>query len=77
MGIVKELIHHTHTCIATMGHSSFSHGADGYSGTLPGEQDEVIMTGLEIAMSREVFGWPIYTIVIAAGQVCFFDSCLF
>ena len=28
------------------------------------------MTGLQIFMSREVFGWPIYTIVIAIGQVC-------
>lgn len=27
------------------------------------------MTGLQIAMSREVIGWPLYTIVIALGQV--------
>ncbi|KIY70932.1 glycosyltransferase family 5 protein [Cylindrobasidium torrendii FP15055 ss-10] len=27
------------------------------------------MTGLQIAMSREVFGWPLYTIIIAAGQM--------
>jgi alpha-1,3-glucan synthase len=27
------------------------------------------MSGLQIAMSREVIGWPLYTIVIALGQV--------
>lgn len=27
------------------------------------------MSGLQIAMSREVAGWPLYTIVIALGQV--------
>jgi alpha-1,3-glucan synthase len=31
--------------------------------------DVVIMTGLQIAMSREVIGWPLYTIVLALGQV--------
>jgi hypothetical protein len=36
-------------------------------GTQP---DVVPMTGLQIAMSREIGGWPLYTIVIAAGQVC-------
>ena len=51
-----------------MGASSFG-GVDGYSGPLPGGNDEVIMTGLQIAMSREVFGWPLYTIIIAAGQM--------
>lgn len=30
------------------------------------------MTGLQIAMSRELGGWPLYTIVIATGQVCIF-----
>jgi alpha-1,3-glucan synthase len=30
-----------------------------------------IMTGLQIAMSREIGGWPLYTIVIALGQVNF------
>ncbi|TFK42547.1 hypothetical protein BDQ12DRAFT_281172 [Crucibulum laeve] len=29
----------------------------------------VPMTGLQIAMSREVGGWPLYTIVIALGQM--------
>lgn len=51
------------------GASSFVPGADGYSGPLPGENGEVVMTSLQIALSRELFGWPIYTIVIAAGQV--------
>lgn len=27
------------------------------------------MTGIQIAMSRELGGWPLYTIVIAAGQM--------
>jgi len=27
------------------------------------------MSGLQIAMSREIAGWPLYTIVIALGQV--------
>jgi alpha-1,3-glucan synthase len=29
----------------------------------------VIMSGLQIAMSREIIGWPLYTVVIALGQV--------
>jgi hypothetical protein len=28
-----------------------------------------IMTGLQIAMSREIYGWPLYGIIMAAGQV--------
>ena len=28
------------------------------------------MTGLQIAMSREIFGWPLYSLVMATGQVC-------
>lgn len=44
-----------------------------YSGPLPNGNDIVIMTGLQIAMSRELFGWPLYTIVIALGQV---SSCI-
>lgn len=50
--------------------SAFTPGIDGYSGPLPTEQnDVVIMTGLQIAMSRELGGWPLYTIIIAAGQM--------
>ncbi|PCH38049.1 glycosyltransferase family 5 protein [Wolfiporia cocos MD-104 SS10] len=40
-----------------------------YSGPLPNGNDVVIMSGLQIAMSREIFGWPLYTIVIACGQM--------
>ncbi|KAL4253159.1 glycosyltransferase group 1 family protein [Abortiporus biennis] len=50
-----------------MGNGSFN--GEGYSGPLPNDNNEVVMTGLQIAMAREVFGWPIYTIVIAAGQM--------
>ncbi|KAI0950602.1 hypothetical protein AcV7_009015 [Taiwanofungus camphoratus] len=42
---------------------------DDYSGPLPHGNDVVIMTGLQIAMSRELFGWPLYTIIIALGQM--------
>ena len=41
-----------------------------YSGPLPNGMDVPTMTGLQIAMSREIFGWPLYAIVIGAGQVC-------
>lgn len=44
--------------------------ADGYTGPPNDQGDVVIMTGLQIAMAREIGGWPLYTIVIAAGQVC-------
>jgi alpha-1,3-glucan synthase len=41
-----------------------------YDGPLAHDQGEVvIMTGLQIAMSREIGGWPLYTIVMALGQV--------
>ncbi|CDO74608.1 Glycoside Hydrolase Family 13 / Glycosyltransferase Family 5 protein [Trametes cinnabarina] len=51
--------------------STFSHNPmnGDYSGPLPNGQDVVIMTGLQIALSREVFGWPLYTIIIAVGQM--------
>jgi len=32
-------------------------------------QDGPPMTALQIALAREVFGWPLYTIVIALGQM--------
>ena len=47
-----------------------SHLNGDYSGPLPNGNDVVIMTGLQIALAREVFGWPLYTIIIATGQVC-------
>ena len=34
-----------------------------------GQPEMVPMTRLQVAMSREIGGWPLYTIVIAAGQV--------
>ena len=51
--------------------AGFGHSADGYSGALvnEGPNDVVVMTGLQIAMAREIGGWPLYTIIIAAGQV--------
>ncbi|CCM02383.1 uncharacterized protein FIBRA_04479 [Fibroporia radiculosa] len=35
----------------------------------PNEKDVVIMSSLQIAMSREIFGWPLYGIVIGIGQM--------
>lgn len=43
-----------------------------YEGPLhhEGPPPEVVpMTGLQIALSRELKGWPLYTIIIALGQV--------
>ncbi|KAF8274895.1 modular protein with glycoside hydrolase family 13 and glycosyltransferase family 5 domains [Lactarius quietus] len=41
-----------------------------YDGPLANDQGEVVvMTGLQIALSREIGGWPLYTIIIALGQV--------
>lgn len=55
-------------------HQQFS-TAD-YNGPLRNEPNEphenvdvVVMTRLQIAMSREIGGWPLYTIVIGLGQV--------
>jgi alpha-1,3-glucan synthase len=45
-----------------------------YDGPLHNEANQppsVPMTGLQITMSREIGGWPLYTIVIGLGQVCF------
>lgn len=36
--------------------------------TLP-QPEQVSMTGLQIFMAREIGGWPLYTIIIALGQV--------
>lgn len=51
--------------------SAFTPGIDPYNSPMGNESsnDVVVMSGLQIAVSREIFGWPIYTIVIAAGQV--------
>ena len=40
-------------------------------------QPEVVMTRLQVAMSREIGGWPLYTIVIAAGQVRIYSNTSF
>ena len=42
---------------------------DNYSGPLPHETNETPMTGLQIAMQREIAGWPLYTIIMALGQM--------
>jgi alpha-1,3-glucan synthase len=47
-------------------------GFSEYDGPLQhdvGQPDVVVMTRLQIAMSREIGGWPLYTIVIGLGQV--------
>ena len=31
--------------------------------------DGPIMSGLQIAMQRQIGGWPLYAIIMAAGQV--------
>ena len=36
--------------------------------------DGVVMTRMQIALQREIGGWPLYTIILALGQVCF-SSC--
>jgi alpha-1,3-glucan synthase len=41
-----------------------------------GPPETVPMTGLQIALSRELGGWPLYTIIIALGQVCSMSSIL-
>lgn len=56
--------------------SAFSPGE--YDGPLrhhdAGPPEEVQMTGLQIALAREIGGWPLYTIIIAAGQVSSDDA---
>lgn len=50
-------------------------GADYDDARHDAAQPEVVpMTRLQIAMSREIGGWPLYTIVIAAGQVCIYST---
>jgi len=41
---------------------------DDYSAALMNE-DAVVMSGLQVAMSREIGGWPLYTIVLGLGQM--------
>ncbi|KAF8843644.1 glycoside hydrolase family 13/glycosyltransferase family 5 protein [Paxillus ammoniavirescens] len=49
--------------------SPSSHPFAGGSGILPYGGEIVIMTRVQIAMARKVGGWPLYTIVIALGQM--------
>ncbi|TFY76274.1 hypothetical protein EWM64_g7737 [Hericium alpestre] len=47
-----------------------SAGFTEYDGPLRHDQGEVVvMTGLQIAMQREIGGWPLYAIVIGLGQM--------
>ncbi|KAH8833661.1 modular protein with glycoside hydrolase family 13 and glycosyltransferase family 5 domains [Flagelloscypha sp. PMI_526] len=49
--------------------AGFASEYDGVLSDHPGAPEEVPMTRLQIAMSRELFGWPLYAIVIATGQM--------
>lgn len=40
-----------------------------YTGPLPNDNNEPAMTGLQILMQREIVGWPLYTIILALGQM--------
>jgi alpha-1,3-glucan synthase len=41
-----------------------------FGGALPQNPDDiVIMSKLQIALQREIAGWPLYTIIIALGQM--------
>ncbi|QRW14378.1 alpha-1,3-glucan synthase [Ceratobasidium sp. AG-Ba] len=40
-----------------------------YSGPLPNPTDGPPMSALQIAMQRDVYGWPLYTVIIAIGQM--------
>jgi alpha-1,3-glucan synthase len=47
----------------------------GYDGPLrhdPPGLNTPVLTRLQVAMSREIGGWPVYTIITALGQVCAF-----
>ena len=52
---------------AAPGTPSTHPAADG-STMLPYGGDFVVMTRVQIAMARKIYGWPLYTIVIALGQ---------
>ncbi|EPT06178.1 hypothetical protein FOMPIDRAFT_68356 [Fomitopsis schrenkii] len=47
---------------------SFADGMDDYSAALVTD-DAVVMSGLQAALTREIGGWPLYTIVIGIGQM--------
>lgn len=58
----------TLTCLILAPSFAPSTGMTGATTDIPPE-DTVVMTRLQIAMSREFFGWPLYALVMAAGQV--------
>jgi alpha-1,3-glucan synthase len=60
----------THLAANVDGDGANPYGNGGLSRQDTGET-EIIMTQLQVAMSREIGGWPLYTIVIALGQVHF------
>lgn len=66
----KFPVTHIARALPTVSAPSFapSPGLTGVTPDVPPEE-VVIMTGLQIAMSREIFGWPLYSLVMAAGQV--------
>jgi alpha-1,3-glucan synthase len=52
----------------------YSAGASGfntedYNGPLPHDTGAANMTGLQIALQRQIGGWPLYTIILAIGQM--------
>ncbi|KAI5123355.1 hypothetical protein M0805_001776 [Coniferiporia weirii] len=51
-------------------HFNGGFNTDDYSGPLPNEKPGgPVMTGLQIALQRTVGGWPLYTIIMAIGQM--------
>jgi alpha-1,3-glucan synthase len=40
-----------------------------YTGPLPNDTAVPLMTGMQIFMAREIKGWPLYTIILALGQM--------
>jgi hypothetical protein len=68
-------------CPAPSGFSSVHHhgaqpfdATQDYNGPLMHHDpasDGVVMTRLQIALQREIAGWPLYTIILALGQVSF------
>jgi len=40
-----------------------------YAGSLPNDTSAPLMTRMQIFMAREIKGWPLYTIILAIGQM--------
>ena len=66
-----------HSVTAPYQHSYSGHGHDDHH--FGGEYDEPPLekglSRLEVFMQRSVFGWPLYTIIIALGQLLSAVSC--